>query len=211
MQGGSLAARREGKKDSWAVPLVRTGADLSGNPIFLNTFPRLLYCSLSWPNRSVAVDLLSLSDPSQIRGGIPVVFPIFGPPPAADKIAADSRLEPHGRLSQHGFARTSVWTLEKETNEGVDLGQLRWPYPPRLRPLVCVLTFLACSQNGRTVLEPTDEIKKVFPQAFKLTYSVTLSASALTTALRISNASAEPLLFQTLVRPLITLCLCDFA
>lgn len=61
------------------------------------------------------------------------------------------------------------------------------------------------------MLEPTDEIKKVFAQAFKLTYSVTLSASALTTALRISNASAEPLLFQTLVRPLITLHLCNFA
>ena len=33
-----------------------------------------------------------------IRGGVPVVFPRFGP-------------DPTGALPQHGFARTSVWTV----------------------------------------------------------------------------------------------------
>lgn len=49
-------------------------------------------------------------------------------------------------------------------------------------------------------LEPTEEIKKVFPQAFRLTYTVTLSATAVRAALKVANPSTEePLLFQALL------------
>ncbi|KAG7450508.1 galactose mutarotase-like protein [Guyanagaster necrorhizus] len=37
-----------------------------------------------------------------VRGGIPVVFPCFGPPTHPD----------HTRLNQHGFARHSVWSWD---------------------------------------------------------------------------------------------------
>lgn len=42
-----------------------------------------------------------------VRGGIPLVFPIFGPPPADLKAAG---------MVQHGFARTSIWELLGQTN-----------------------------------------------------------------------------------------------
>jgi len=38
-----------------------------------------------------------------VRGGIPVVFPCFGPPVHPQ----------HSKLSQHGFARTEVWKWDK--------------------------------------------------------------------------------------------------
>lgn len=38
-----------------------------------------------------------------IRGGIPVVFPIFGPPTKPE----------HARMPQHGFARSTVWKWEE--------------------------------------------------------------------------------------------------
>ncbi|KAI0093233.1 galactose mutarotase-like protein [Irpex rosettiformis] len=37
-----------------------------------------------------------------VRGGIPVVFPAFGPPTHPD----------HAKLPQHGFARSEVWSLD---------------------------------------------------------------------------------------------------
>lgn len=42
-----------------------------------------------------------------VRGGIPLVFPQFGPLPIA------SDMKP---LKQHGFARTAVWTLHSTNN-----------------------------------------------------------------------------------------------
>jgi len=44
----------------------------------------------------------ALDGTKAVRGGIPVVFPIFGPPVK----------EEHNKLSQHGFARSETWTLE---------------------------------------------------------------------------------------------------
>jgi glucose-6-phosphate 1-epimerase len=37
-----------------------------------------------------------------VRGGIPVVFPCFGPPTHPD----------HAKLSQHGFARNVTWKFD---------------------------------------------------------------------------------------------------
>ncbi|KAL7418802.1 hypothetical protein Q5752_006485 [Cryptotrichosporon argae] len=59
-----------------------------------------------------------------IRGGIPVVFPIFGPPPSSPP--------EYAALSQHGFARTQTWTLEAvvmDRPEGVSV-RLVAPAPP---------------------------------------------------------------------------------
>ncbi|PIL31965.1 hypothetical protein GSI_06669 [Ganoderma sinense ZZ0214-1] len=42
----------------------------------------------------------ALDGSKPVRGGIPVVFPCFGPPTHPD----------HAKLPQHGFARNNVWT-----------------------------------------------------------------------------------------------------
>lgn len=55
--------------------------------------------------------LSSLSGPKAIRGGIPICFPCFGPPPKGNP--------KFDKLPQHGFARTSKWTLV-ESSSGDD-------------------------------------------------------------------------------------------
>lgn len=59
--------------------------------------------------------LSSLSGPKAIRGGIPLCFPCFGPPPkGVDKFA---------KLAQHGFARISTWTLDESSSGDTQDGQ----------------------------------------------------------------------------------------
>ena len=50
-----------------------------------------------------------------IRGGIPVVFPQFGP-------AADARVGGPGTMAQHGFARTAAWTVDAAGTKILDSG-----------------------------------------------------------------------------------------
>ncbi|OXC71146.1 glucose-6-phosphate 1-epimerase [Cryptococcus neoformans] len=60
-----------------------------------------------------------------IRGGIPVVFPIFGPPPPSPPEYAS--------LGQHGFARTSTWKFDSvvmDRPEGVSVRFLLPSAPP---------------------------------------------------------------------------------
>lgn len=57
-----------------------------------------------------------------VRGGIPVVFPCFGPPEHPE----------HSKLAQHGFARNETWTfdtvvMDNETGVSVRLGAFRFP------------------------------------------------------------------------------------
>lgn len=58
---------------------------------------------------------LSPSTSNAIRGGVPICWPVFGPPPADNAIYAN--------LKQHGFARNSVWSFDqaqsRESPEGV--------------------------------------------------------------------------------------------
>ena len=44
----------------------------------------------------------ALDGSKPVRGGIPVIFPCFGPPTHPE----------HMRLGQHGFARSVVWTFD---------------------------------------------------------------------------------------------------
>lgn len=45
-----------------------------------------------------------------VRGGIPIVFPCFGPPTHPE----------HSRLSQHGFARSESWELDSIVTDNDD-------------------------------------------------------------------------------------------
>lgn len=65
-----------------------------------NTIERLFTSSLS---------SLSTSDPTPIRGGVPLCWPIFGPPNKDNEL--------YNKLKQHGFARSSTWQFVKEESE----------------------------------------------------------------------------------------------
>ncbi len=56
------------------------------------------------PEERLFVSSKAFTDGSKpVRGGIPVVFPCFGAPTHPE----------HAKLSQHGFARNEIWTLDK--------------------------------------------------------------------------------------------------
>ncbi|TRM66329.1 galactose mutarotase-like domain-containing protein [Schizophyllum amplum] len=64
----------------------------------------------------------ALDGSKAVRGGIPVVFPCFGPPSHPD----------HMHLPQHGFARTSTWKFDSivmDNNAGVSVKLYLVPTP----------------------------------------------------------------------------------
>ena len=90
--------------------------------------------------------------------------PIFGPPPSSPP--------DYAALSQHGFARTQVWTLEKvvmDRAEGVSV-RLNAPPPP-----------------------------SSFSHKYQLSYVVTLTRSQLSTDIHIMNRGDDDFIFQALL------------
>ncbi|KAG7531212.1 hypothetical protein FFLO_04516 [Filobasidium floriforme] len=105
----------------------------------------------------------ALDGSKAIRGGIPICWPNFGPPPSAD----DETLVYHSKLAQHGFARNQTWTLDSvvmDRPEGVSV---------------------------RFTLDPTPSIISIFPYPFHLSYVVTLTKHELSTDLHVVNPSAK--------------------
>ncbi|KAJ4163702.1 hypothetical protein LMH87_005413 [Akanthomyces muscarius] len=106
-----------------------------------------------------------------VRGGIPLVFPVFG---------AGSNGEATKNLPQHGFARNSRWEfLGKSTSEG-DSSNVKLDF-------------------GLSSGDLSDEHQKAWPYRFGLLYSVTLTRESLTTTIVITNDGDEPFEFQTLL------------
>ncbi|GMF84509.1 unnamed protein product [Aspergillus oryzae] len=109
-----------------------------------------------------------------IRGGIPVVFPVFGPPPQNHATSS---------LPQHGFARNSTWEfLGKSSSES--LGKDR-------------------SGDGSVKLDfglsrplLTEYFQKAWPYDFGLVYSVTLTKESLETSLQVQNKGSQNFDFQ---------------
>ncbi|CAK7264388.1 hypothetical protein SEPCBS57363_001044 [Sporothrix epigloea] len=104
-----------------------------------------------------------------VRGGIPVVFPVFGKSPA--DLATS-------RLPQHGLARTSRWEFlgrstsesdasSKATSNGVQL------------------------DFGLTWSAADPALKALWPFDFALLYRVTLDPGSLTTSIVVTNNEAE--------------------
>ncbi|CAD6571696.1 MAG: hypothetical protein TREMPRED_000351 [Tremellales sp. Tagirdzhanova-0007] len=94
----------------------------------------------SWKNggkeRFFVSSTSTMDSTKPIRGGIPIVFPIFGPPPSSPP--------EYAALSQHGFARTQVWKLEHvimDRKEGVSI-RLAAPAPPNSFPHNYTLTYV---------------------------------------------------------------------
>ncbi|EEQ91363.1 hypothetical protein RJZ56_005624 [Blastomyces dermatitidis] len=110
-----------------------------------------------------------------IRGGIPLVFPVFGPPPKDHATSA---------LPQHGFARNAYWeflgksTSESEGQDGDSSVKLDF---------------------GLSTSMLSDKFKSDWPYEFGLVYSVTLSKDSLGTTLQVRNKGEKPFDFQVLL------------
>lgn len=109
-----------------------------------------------------------------VRGGIPLVFPVFGTAPDH---------EPTSKLPQHGFARNSKWEfLGKSTSEGASTSSSN--------------VKLDFGLSTATLDEAT---KKLWPHGFALIYSVTLTPDSLVTSMVITNDGNEPFDCQLLM------------
>ncbi|KAI4226026.1 MAG: hypothetical protein L6R36_003472 [Xanthoria steineri] len=109
-----------------------------------------------------------------VRGGIPLVFPVFGPP---------SSNHPTGRLPQHGFARNSRWEyLGKSSSESSTL--------PNSKGDASVKLDFGLSNSMLS--------DSKWDYEFNLTYSVTLSQDSLETSLAVRNTGTSNYEFQVL-------------
>ncbi|KAL9605157.1 MAG: hypothetical protein Q9219_000091 [cf. Caloplaca sp. 3 TL-2023] len=109
-----------------------------------------------------------------VRGGIPLVFPVFGPPPSDHATS---------RLPQHGFARISRWEyLGKSSSESSTL--------PNSKGDASVKLDFGLSD---TMLET-----RHWDYSFNLTYSITLNQDNLETSLVVRNTGKSNYDFQVL-------------
>ncbi|KZM28465.1 carbohydrate binding [Ascochyta rabiei] len=114
-----------------------------------------------------------LTGKKPIRGGVPVVFPNFGPPP---------KTGPTSQLSQHGFARNSRWEYlgKSSTEDALDTSSVKLDF--------------GLDRNGIS-----EEHRKAWPLDFGLVYSVTLSKDSLQTVITVRNEGQESFEFQFLL------------
>ena len=114
-----------------------------------------------------------------VRGGIPVVFPVFGPPPQNHATSA---------LPQHGFARNSRWEfLGKSSSESGAISKSG-------KGDDCVKLDFGLFSSALS-----EEHKKAWPHDFGLIYSVTLGVDSLQTMLNVRNEGTAPFEFQMLL------------
>ncbi|EHY52146.1 hypothetical protein HRR83_003288 [Exophiala dermatitidis] len=109
-----------------------------------------------------------------IRGGIPLVFPVFGPPPKSHAT---------GQLPQHGFARNSYWEfLGKSSSESLS----------RKADDSVKLDF------GLSSAMLDEDVRKKWPYDFGLVYSVTLEKDRLECQMHVQNKGDRPFEFHCL-------------
>ncbi|KAF2642875.1 galactose mutarotase-like protein [Massarina eburnea CBS 473.64] len=134
----------------------------------------------SWKSNGGKTENLWLSEKAvldgskAVRGGVPVVFPVFGPPPKEGHATS--------ALPQHGFARTSRWEfLGKSTSEGTaDSNSIKLDFGLYTKGL-------------------SEEARKAWPLDFGLVYSVTLSKDSLQTVVNVRNEGETSFEFQFLL------------
>mmetsp|Transcript_3689 Transcript_3689/g.9243 ORF Transcript_3689/g.9243 Transcript_3689/m.9243 type:complete len:326 (-) Transcript_3689:179-1156(-) len=110
-----------------------------------------------------------------IRGGIPLVFPIFGPPAGKDDT-----------MPQHGFARTNYWkhlTTTDTSNDMFATGTFELVYSRDVRPAT-VGTGNAWARGEHDV---------------RLVYTVRVAATELTTTLEVHNSGETSFDFNCLL------------
>ncbi|EON68089.1 hypothetical protein W97_07237 [Coniosporium apollinis CBS 100218] len=138
---------------------------------------------ISWKTASGAENLwvsekAALDGSKPVRGGIPIVFPVFGPPPKEG---------PTSKLPQHGFARSTRWEfLGKSSSEGEAQGQGSGDESVKL-------------DFGLYGAGLDESVKSKWPYEFGLVYSVTLGREGLMTVLNVRNEGDEGWEFQMLL------------
>ncbi|KAJ3555294.1 hypothetical protein NPX13_g10382 [Xylaria arbuscula] len=136
---------------------------------------------ISWKDRAGneklwVSDAAKLDGSKAVRGGIPLVFPVFG---TAPDHAATSK------LPQHGFARNSKWEfLGKSSSESASSSHSD------------ASVKLDFGLSSATLDEKTREL---WPYNFSAIYSVTLTPDGLSTGIVITNDGKEPLECQVLL------------
>ncbi|RQM08441.1 hypothetical protein DH86_00000456 [Scytalidium sp. 3C] len=137
---------------------------------------------LSWKDaqgneRLFLSDKAKLDGTKAVRGGVPIVFPVFGTAPDHPGTS---------KLPQHGFARISRWEfLGKSTSES---SAVQGAGDSSVK-----LDFGLSSNNLSA------ESKAAWPHEFGLIYSVTLGRGELGTSIVVTNEDKEPWEFQTLL------------
>ncbi|KAK7526339.1 galactose mutarotase-like domain-containing protein [Phyllosticta citriasiana] len=148
---------------------------------------------ISWKNADGSDNLwlsekAALDGSKPVRGGIPVVFPVFGPPPANHATSS---------LPQHGFARNSRWEyLGKSTSEAS-------ADPEAAAAAAAAATTAADSSSvkldfGLYSSNLSAEARKAWPYDFGVVYSVTLGPNSLQTAVNVRNEGDKAWDFQVL-------------
>lgn len=116
----------------------------------------------------------ALDGSKPIRGGIPLVFPCFGPPP---------KTHATGQLPQHGFARNNLWEfLGKSSSESLG----------RKVDDSVKLDF------GLSPANLDEATRKKWPYEFGLVYSVILGKEKLEIQLHVQNKGDKAFEFQAL-------------
>jgi glucose-6-phosphate 1-epimerase len=122
-----------------------------------------------------------------VRGGIPLVFPVFGTAPDHKETA---------KLPQHGFARTSRWEfLGKSTSEGSG-GKDGADSSVKL-------------DFGLSPSNLDEKAKEAWPFNFGLIYSVTLGREGLTTSIVVRNEGETAWDFQVLLHSYLRVKVCQ--
>jgi len=114
-----------------------------------------------------------------IRGGIPLVFPIFGPPESGSG----------STMPQHGFARTNEWTVvegsQQDTDEHATL------------TLSFTLDEHIIAGRGENNMWSVEQCK-VDGTAVTLKYEITVAPTTLTTTMVVNNTGSDSFNFQML-------------
>jgi glucose-6-phosphate 1-epimerase len=116
-----------------------------------------------------------------VRGGIPLVFPIFGPPPpppTTDEAACST-------MPQHGFLRRNVWKFDESSR--YDTAQAAG--------MECSLT-LKDADDGRGDGNPWNKSQPEYDCTVVL--AIQVEASQLTTTLTVKNTGTKAFPFQAL-------------
>ncbi|KIW94490.1 uncharacterized protein Z519_04466 [Cladophialophora bantiana CBS 173.52] len=133
----------------------------------------------SWKTSNGAEQLFlssaaALDGSKPIRGGVPLVFPVFGPPPKSHAT---------GQLPQHGFARNSYWEfLGKSSSESLG----------RKADDSVKLDF------GLSSSMLDESVRTKWPYEFGLVYSVTLGKGKLECQMHVQNKGEQSFEFQCL-------------
>lgn len=128
--------------------------------------------------------LAALDGSRPIRGGIPVVFPIFGPPPSDDLTGSSSN---SNTMPQHGFARCNIWTFVADYDKTEFAG-------------ISFQLELKDVTVGRGTGNPWEQkLSGECPYDCRLLLSVTFNASRLVTKLTVHNTGRQAFPFQALL------------